>query len=70
MKYILRVVGLIRVKDVNAFLEAEAKYWEEQRKNLTDTNAILHENSTNRLSNYAECSRDLKLGIHLLNKWW
>jgi hypothetical protein len=70
MKYILRTFGLIRVKDLNTFLENEAKYWEELRKNLTDTNDILHENSTNRLSNYAQCSRDLKLGIYLLNKWW
>jgi hypothetical protein len=70
MKYILRTFGLIRVKDVNTMLENEAKYWEEQRKNLTDTNDILHENYTNTYSNYAIQSRNLKLSVYLLNKWW
>lgn len=70
MKYILRTFGLFSIKDLNTFLEDEAKYWEKQRKRLVNTEDILLENSTNRLSNYAQCSRDLKLGIYLLNKWW
>jgi len=70
MKYILRTFGLIRVKDLNTLLENEAKYWEEKRKNLTDTNDILHENYTNMYANYAQCSRNLRLSVYILNKWW
>lgn len=70
MKYILRTFGLISVRDLNTMLENEAKYWEEKRKNLTNTEDVLHENNTNTFSNYAIQSRNLKLSVYLLNKWW
>jgi hypothetical protein len=70
MKYILRTFGLIRVKDLHKFLENEAKHWDEKRKSLTDINDVLRENYTYMFAHYAQCSRDLKLGVYLLNKWW
>lgn len=70
MKYILRIFGLIRLKDVNTLLEKESEYWKNKRNTLSNTDDILQENYTNLLSNYAQCCKDLKSSFYLLNKWW
>ena len=70
MKYILRIFGLVRIKDVNKMLDEEAKTYYKMRKELETHEEILIENSKNRLSNYAQCCLDLKLSVYLLNKFW
>ena len=70
MKYILRFFGLVSVKNLTQHLDEEAKYWDDKKKNLTDPQEILYENYNNLFSHYAECLRDFKSNVYLLNKWW
>jgi hypothetical protein len=67
MKHILRFFGLIRIKDINKYLDDEKKYWQRQRKGLTDINDILNENSSNRLSHFVEIIGEIKADINLGN---
>ena len=56
----------LNLKEISDLLDKEAKYYEEKRKNLTNTNDILRENYDNQFSHYAQCCRDLKSSFLLL----
>jgi hypothetical protein len=60
MKYILRIFGLVRIKDINRYLDNEIKYFEDVCQNLTDVNEILYENQYHLLSNWKECLKQVK----------
>ncbi len=70
MKYILRMFGLIRLKDLQKYLDEEINFFQDARKNLTDINQILEENQTNKLSNCAQLAKQIKIDTLFLNKWW
>lgn len=59
----LKIFGLIRIKDISKHLDKEIKYWENARRSLIDLNDVLRENYSNQYSNYAQCLRDLKADI-------
>ncbi len=68
MKYILRLFGLIRLKDLNKYFDDEIKYWKDKRENIEDVNDILSENRTNQYSNYRENTKRIKAEVYFLNR--
>jgi len=68
MKYILRLFGLFRVKDINKYLDDEIKYWADKRKNLTNVDDILYENTVNQFEHYETCVKQIKCDMYLLNR--
>jgi hypothetical protein len=63
MKYILRIFGLVRKKDICKYLDDEIKSFEDARKNLTDVKDILYEYQYNTLSHWKECLMYVKLNM-------
>lgn len=64
MKRLMRLLGFVRLKDVNDYLDREAEYWMEKRKGLTDPSEILHENYSYMFANYSEAAKNIKVDIN------
>lgn len=67
MKTILGIFGLVRIKDVESYLEDEANHFKELREKLTGEES-LYEWWNHEFHNKETCCRSLKLGVFLINK--
>lgn len=67
MKKLLNFFGLIRLKDINYYLDNEIEQYKKYRKELDNHKDIFYENQTYELSHYRQAFEKVKSDIYFLH---